>query len=132
MTIEAELQRSLYARLSAALSAPVHDIAPQDADGGDSSLFPYVTIGRVAMTEGDTKTLTGFWAQMRIHTFSRSGAMLECKTIQGEIYTALHKSELTIYGFNNYSLLREDTDCWPEKDGKIHGVCEYRALIESA
>lgn len=133
MGVEVELQKALYSRLNgASIGASVYDIAPQAADSGDASAFPFVTIGRILMSENDTQTKTGVSALCRIHTFSRTGAMLECKTIQGAIYTALHKSELTVTGFNNFSLLREDTDCFPDQDGKIHGVCEYRALIESA
>lgn len=133
MAIETALQGAIFDRLTgASIGASIYDTAPQAADSGDSSVFPYVTIGRVIMTEGDTQSKTGFSALIRIHTFSRTGSMLECKTIQGALWTALHKAELTITGFNNFSLLREDTDCFPDQDGKIHGVCEYRALIESA
>lgn len=134
MGVEAAFQTAVFNRLDGAIAGVqgVYDVAPQVEDGGDDSAFPYVTIGRVVITEMDTKPKTGFAAQMRVHTFSRTGSMLECKTIQGAIYALLHRSELTIPGFNNYSLLREDTDCLTDNDGKIHGVCEYRALIESA
>lgn len=132
--IEWDLQQAVYTALSAAPLGVqgVYDIAPQAADGGAGGAFPYVTIGRTVITELDTQTATGFAAQMRIHTYSRSGSMKECKIIQGAIYTALHRASLTITGFNAFSLLREDTDCLSEGDGKIHGVCEYRALIETA
>lgn len=133
MGVEVELQTAVFLRLNgASIGAAVHDIAPQDEDGGDASPFPYVTIGRSVITQNDTQTKNGFSALVRVHTFSRTGSMLECKNIQGAIYDALHKSELTITGFNNFSLLREDSDCFPDGDSKIHGVCEYRALIESA
>lgn len=133
MGVEVEFQRALYTRLNgASIGASVYEIAPQSANGGDSSAFPYITIGRAIITEFDTQTTNGFAAQVRIHTWSRTGEMLECKGIQGAVYSALHRSEMTITGFNNFSLLREDTDCFPEEDGRVHGVCEYRALIESA
>lgn len=134
MAIETALQGALYTALSGASLGVqgIYDVAPQAGDGGNASVFPYVTIGRIFATELDTESKAGISALMRIHTFSRSASMLECKTIQGLIYTALHRVELTITGFNNFSLLRESTDCFPDDDGKIHGVCEYRALIESA
>lgn len=133
MGVEVELQKALYSRLNgASIGASVYDIAPQAADSGDASAFPFVTIGRAIHTENDTQTTNGFSVLCRIHTWSRTGSMSECKTIQGAIYTALHRSELTVTGFNNFSLLREDSDVIPEQDGVIHGVCEYRALIESA
>jgi uncharacterized protein DUF3168 len=134
MGVEAALQTALFSRLNGASLgvAGVYDVAPQAADSGNGAAFPYVVMGRVIHSQYDTQTKTGHAAQIRIHTFSRSGAMLECKTIQGAIYDALHKSVLSVAGFNNFSLLREDSDCEPDQDGKIHGVCEYRALIESA
>jgi hypothetical protein len=132
--IEFPLQQAIYTALSAASLGVqgVYDIAPQNADGGDGSVFPYVAMGRAVVTSLDTQTTNGFAAQIRIHTYSRSGSMKECKEIQGAIYSALHRQELSITGFNNFSLLRESTDCTPMGDGQLHGVCEYRALIESA
>lgn len=133
MGVEVELQRALYTRLNgASIGADVFDIAPQAANGGDLSAFPFVTIGRIIITEWDTQTKLGVSALCRIHTWSRTATLLECKTVQGAIYTALHRQELTVTGFANVSLLREDTDCFPEQDGRVHGVCEYRALIEAS
>ncbi len=133
MGIEVDFQAALFARLDGATLGVtgVYDIAPQDDDSGDTAIFPYVTMGRVVLTELDSQTKTGWAAQVRIHTHSRTGSMLECKNVQGAIFAALHRAPLTISGFNNYSLLREDSDCQPMGDNKIHGVCEYRALIES-
>jgi hypothetical protein len=132
--IEVNLQKALFERLNGASLdvTGVYDVAPQREDSGASSAFPYITIGRIVLNQSDTQTTVGHAAQIRIHTFSRSGSMLECKTIQGKIFLAMHKQVLTIDGFSNYALLREDTDCFPEGDGKMHGVCEYRALIETA
>lgn len=134
MEIEEALQTALYNRLSLAPLGVlgVHDIAPQPADSGDSSVFPYIVMGAIVLSQADTQTTLGHAAQMRIHTYSRSGSMLECKRVQGKIYAALHKQILNITDFANYSLLREDSFCENGNDGKIHGVCEYRALIESA
>lgn len=126
MAIEFDLQAALYTALSGNIGADVYDIAPQGA------AFPYAAIGRIVLSEMDTQTKQGHAAQIRIHTYSRTGSMKECKDIQAAIYAALHRTELTITGFNNFSLLREDTDCLTDGDGRIHGVCEYRALIESA
>lgn len=125
MAIEFDLQAALFTVLSgASIGAGVYDTAPQNAN------FPYITIGRIVLSELDTQTKIGHAAQVRIHTYSRTGSMKECKDIQGAIFNALHRTTLTITGHNNFSLLREDTDCLADGDGKIHGVCEYRALIE--
>ena len=136
MGVEVEYQKALFASLNTAKAGlgvvGVYDIAPQAADGGDASLFPYVVMGRIFPVQSDTQTKNGFEITSRIHVFSRTGSMLECKTIQGGIYDLLHGTTLPVALFNSYLLLRNDTDCFAEQDSKIHGVCEYRGLVETA
>jgi len=130
--IEVALQSAIYDRIENANTGAVgvFDTPPQDADSGDNSKFPYIAMGRVILGQADTQTVVGYSALIRIHTYSRSGSFLECKTIQGVIFQALHKKPLTISGHANFSLLRQDTDCFSDGGSKVHGVCEYRALIE--
>ena len=136
MGIEVELQRALYTTLNAAKSTigatSIYDVAPQAADGGSLAAFPYVTIGAIVIGAFDTTTDNGFDATIRLHTFGRNGSMLECKTIQGNMYSLLHDQSLTVTGFQNFLILRNSSDCFADQDGKMHGVCEYRALIETA
>ncbi len=126
--VAAPLQTALFARLSGASLGVqgIHDVAQQGA------AFPYVVMGRVILTNGDTKSTPGHRALIRIHSFSAKGQVLKVRQIQGAIYAALHDQVLGVSGFSNFILRREFSDCWPDADGKIHGVCEYRALIESA
>lgn len=135
MGIEVEYQRALFTALNDAKAAlgvtGVYDIAPQAADGGDIAAFPYIVIARIFPVQSDTQTTNGFEMTSRIHVFSRSGSMLECKTIQGKVYDILHRAALSVTGFNSYLLLRSDSDTVPDQDGKIHGVCEYRGLVET-
>lgn len=130
MAVELEFYRALYTRLNGNIGATVYDTPPQVPDGGSEEAFPYVSIGHIIITDNGTQNRHGFSALCRIHTWSRSMSYVECKTIQGAIFEQLHEKELTLELFNNYSLRREDTDCIVEADGRIHGVCEYRALIE--
>lgn len=129
--MELALQKAIYTKLSAsAIGASIYDTAPQSADG--ASTGAYITIGYSIASESDTWTKNGLSVLFRIHTFSRSGSMLECRTIQSAIYAALHRQPLTVVGNNNYELFREDSTCFADQDSKIHGVCEYRALVEVA
>lgn len=134
--IEVEYQKAIFNVLEAAKAdlgvTGVYDMAPQAADSGSTAPFPYITMGRIFMNQLDTQTENGFEVTARIHTFSRTGSMLQCKTIQGKIYDLLHRADLTVTGFNSFLLLRSDTDCFPDQDGKVHGVCEYRGLVEVA
>lgn len=134
--VEVEFQRALWTLLNANKATigavSVSDVARQVADGGNRSLFPYLTIGSIFVVQSDTQTTEGYAITSRIHTWSRSGSMLECKTIQGEVYDLLHRTPLTVTGFNNFVLLRQETDCIQEEDGKMHGICEYRGLVENS
>jgi hypothetical protein len=56
--------------------------------------------------------------------------MAEVKGIQSQIYTRLHRGNLTITGFNHILIQRERSEIVPTPDKSIHGVCEYRGLIE--
>ncbi len=136
MGVEVEYQKALWAVLDANKAAlglaGVYDMAPQAGDGGASAQFPYVTMGHIFAVQSDTQTKNGFEMTGRVHVFSRSGSMLECKAIQGAIYDLLHRSTLAVSGFNNFLLLRNDSDCVADNDGKTHGVCEYRGLVETS
>ena len=113
-------------------SVPVVDVAPQAADGGSATPFPYVAIGAIILAQFDTARENGFDFAARIHTRSRTASMLECKTVQGQIYGLLHNAALTVDGANFILIQRETSDCLREQDGTFHGVCEYRGLIETA
>lgn len=131
MGAEVEVQKAFYSALTA-LGLRVYDAAPQAADGGSSATYPYVEVGTIVFADFDTKDRNGFDFVARLHTRSRSGSMLEAKTIQGQMYAALHNGSLTIAGFNSVLLRRELSDVTRAADGSFHGVCEYRGLIETS
>lgn len=131
MGAEVEVQRAFFTKL-AALGTPVVDAGRQAVDGGSATPFPYVAIGAIILAQFDTARENGFDFAARIHTRSRSASMLECKTIQGQLYALLHNATLAVTGANFILLQRETSDCVREQDGTFHGVCEYRGLIETA
>ena len=131
MGAEVEVQRAFFNKL-ATLGTPVVDAGRQAADGGSATPFPYVAIGAIVLAQFDTARENGFDFAARIHTRSRSASMLECKTIQGQLYALLHNATLAVAGANFILLQRETSDCVREQDGTFHGVCEYRGLIETA
>lgn len=131
MAAEFEVQKAIYSVLSAQ-GLRVYDAAPQAADSGAASEFPYSEVGDIVMSEYDTQSVAGFDFAARIHTRSRSSSMKEAKQIQGSIYAALHRGGLTIPGYRCVLLLRETSFVTRASDGSFHGVCEYRGLIETA
>jgi Protein of unknown function (DUF3168) len=131
MIVEIELQRALKTALTTA-GLTVYDFAPQAADGASTASFPYVEIGHIIASEWDTDTETGFDVICRVHTYSRTSSTLECRTVQGAIYAALHRAELAVTGFLPILINREMSDCTRQPDGSFHGVCEYRTLIATS
>lgn len=135
MSVESAFQAAVYSALAddvslmAAITA-VYDIAPQQGDSGASSAFPYVTIGEVLIRVDDTNTETGFEITMRLHTWSRSASLKECKDIQGLIYDILHRGSLSIIGHYLVLMDRVSSDVQPDPNSTRHGVCEYRALVQ--
>lgn len=130
MSGELAVQGALYTALSA-LGLNVVDRAGQAADGGSDTPFPYVEVGMIIMNPFDTAKETGFNYLARIHTRSRSGSMKQAKEIQGQIYARLHRGALAVTGFNHILVQRESSEVMVAPDGQIHGVCEYRGLIEA-
>ncbi len=122
------IQKALYKQLQV-LGVPVHDAAPQAKDGGSDAGFPYVVIGAIVPAKWDTARETGFEVAMRIHTWSRSNAMLEAKGLQVKIYEALHRQEFPIDGFTVVLCDRETTSCERSPDRGFHGICTYRCVV---
>lgn len=140
MGVELDFQAALYTRLADQIIGggkpclAVYDPAPQE------SAFPYVTFGETNFQIFDAHGSFNFDVLVRLNTWSRTGSPVEVKTIQGNIYSALHDYDLTLTRFGGagevdwlcYSLLRESSAVMIDPDQVFHGVCEYRALIQSA
>jgi len=128
MAAELEVQRAFYTALSG-LGLRVYDAAPQAADGASTATYPYVEIGQIMFAPWDTSREVGHEFLARVHTYSRSSAMTETRTIQGQIYARLHLGSLTISGQTPVLVRRETSMVMRSSDGSFHGVCEYRGLI---
>lgn len=126
---ELELQKALSIALKA-LGLTVWDSAPQAADGGAATGYPFVEVGFISLAAFDTANSTGFDGVARIHTRSRSGSMAECKAIQGQIYGRLHRGALAVTGYQTITIQRELSRCDRMPDNSFHGVCEYRVLLD--
>lgn len=129
MSAEFEVQRALFVALNA-LGLTVYDTAPQAEDGGSTANWPYVEIGFVSLAPFDTANSTGFDGVARIHTRSKNGSMQECKNLQGQIYDRLHRGAIAVAGYQTVTVQRELSRCDRMPDGTMHGVCEYRLLID--
>lgn len=127
MYAEEAVQAALFQAIGT-LGYPTHDTAPQRGTAPD---VPFIVIGEIVMAPLDTKDRNGFDFVARIHVRGEAHNMLPVKRIQGAIYQRLHHGDLTIVGQRLILLRREMTDVIREAQGQIHGVCEYRGLIET-
>lgn len=127
----ADVQKALYAKLEAALSATVYDHVPPNA------AFPYVTIGDDTSIPWDTKAGSdldyGFGEEITvtIHAWSRKGGRKEVKQIGAAIYAALHNKALTMDDHALVQMQFEFGDSFLDADGvTYHGVSRYRLLVQ--
>lgn len=127
------IQAAVYNALDTALSIPVYDKVPQAADSGDSTSFPYVSIGDDNLTEWDTYSEIGISASIVIHVWSRKKGRKETKDLQGSIYNALHHATLTVAGYDFVSCDFESSETMLDADGEtIHGVSTFRIILDEA
>ena len=133
MAVEWAFQQAVFTALNGATlgAQGVYDIAPQSDDGSSSAPYPFITMGTIVVDGVQVDEVQSFNAVLRVHTWSRTASMKQTREIQGAVYGVLHNASLSVSGFNCYSILRESTDVMLEKDGVIHGVCEYRALLQA-
>lgn len=134
MTINTALRTAVFNALDGSIAGVQRVVQGrvQDADSGAGTAFPMIRIGAVVITRRDTQTTNGEATIIRLHTYSRSGSYAQCAAIQDAIYALLHRQPLTIAGYANISLLREDTTILDGDEGQAHGVCEYRALVHQS
>jgi hypothetical protein len=121
------------APLVAAVVGVYAGVAPQAADSGALSAFPYIVIDDTDFVDYHTASESGFEIFMRVYTFSRSPGRKETRDIQDLIYDALHRQQgnLSVTGHSVLLIDREGStvDDAGDTDGSWRGVCEYRALV---
>ena len=127
MFAEEAVQVALFQAI-APLGFATYDVAPQRDAWPDQ---PFIVIGEAILAPLDTKDRIGFDFVVRIHTRHEANNLLPVKRIQGALFQRLHNGDLTITGHRLIQLRREMTDVTREAQGQIHGVCEYRGLIET-
>jgi hypothetical protein len=133
MIYDWEVQAALYRCLSvyAPLTdiATVYDVGPSVDDA--SAIYPYVAIGALMLGDFDTDTSTGFDATVRIHSWSNTGSTRQVRTMQSHIYNRLHRQPFLISGaFRDVLVYRENAQVMQDSTGALHGVCEYRAILD--
>lgn len=139
MAGELEVSKAVYARLAGftALTdlladgvSGVYGHVPQQATSGSAG-FPYVAIGDTTSVAFDTDTTTGYDVTVTIHGFNRGRSPLDAFGIMGQVYSALHRHNLSVSGYNLIDCLWDDTaELLQEPDGfTYHTVQRFRITI---
>lgn len=125
MNFEEALHQAVFERLSDELSTPVYDDVPRNA------AFPYVVVGEDTHVPFDTDDSLGSESTVTIHVWSRYRGKKEAKQIQGEIYDALTRQELTVEDHDLITIEFEYSDVVLDPDAQTrHGVQRFRAVVE--
>jgi|SRR5690606_12632688 len=134
MGYETAVQTAVFQRLNnhTALQdmvTNVYDSVPETAT------LPYVTIGEDVITEADTADTLGVEASITVHvwtdTASGTRGRKQAKTIQGVIYEALHRAELTAEGYSIFAADFVNSQSFKDVDGlSWHGVQTFNLLID--
>jgi hypothetical protein len=121
------LQAAIFEVLTTALApTKVYDNPPQNQSE------PHVVIGEDFHVPWDTDDSIGSESLLTLHTWSVHRGKKEVKTIQGQIYDALHRYELVVNGFSTVTLEFDSAEVFKDQDGEsMHGVSKFRALVEA-
>lgn len=130
---ETAAQTAIYGALNGNISAGVYDDVPFLPEGKPTQDFPYVVIGDDSGRAFDTDDTVGAQVEIYIHVWSRYPGMKEVKSILGEIYAILNRSNLTASGYYITDCLWQFSDVSVDPDGKTrHGVQRYLLTIQEA
>ena len=123
------IQTAIYEKLSADLSYTVYDDVPQP--GASGAGFPYVVIGEDVSTFDDTDTELSLIVSITIHSWSRYSGRKEVKIMMDEIYTSLHRANLSQTGYKFITITQESALSQLDPDGETrHGIQTFNLLIE--
>ena len=127
----AELVALLADNVQASGFPAIYSYVPQIGDTGDDNVFPYIVIGEDTLTDWSTDTASGIEAMATIHTWSRTNGRRETKQIQGAIYNALHRAELTTPDHEFIGCEFETSDIVLDPDMQTHhGTSQFRVTID--
>lgn len=109
----------------------VYDDVPQAVSAGDISEFPYVTVGEDIHTDISTDLELSNLVSITIHTWSRYTGRAETKVIQGLIYDALNRANITDTDYKFINIHQVSSESRLDSDGFTrHGIQTFNLMIE--
>lgn len=127
MSAAQALADAVFARLEAALDAPVYDAPPRGAS------FPYAVIGPIRSNDWSADDFSGEEHALTVHVWSRYQGAREVRGFLSDIKAALDDGSLSLAGHRLVLLRFTGAEDLRESDGATrHGIARFRALTESA
>lgn len=123
------LQKAIYAQLSAALSASVYSLGdvPENLTG------LYAVVGDSTLTPHDSDAQLGFDVTVKIDTWDtndNSRGFGELKPLMGEVYDALNRATFAVDEYTLVDIRQEYEQPFLDPDGvTTHGVQRFRAIL---
>lgn len=109
----------------------VYDDVPQAVEAGDSTEFPYITIGEDIFTDTSTDLELMGLVSITIHTWSRVAGRSQTKKIQGLVYGALNRVDLVYSGYKFVNINNVSSESQLDSDGFTrHGIQTFNLIIE--
>lgn len=121
------LQQAVSAAVTTAVSpVTVLDVVPA------TPTYPFVIVGDDASKDWSTSEAYGEDITLTIHVWSQDSDRQEMKTLQLQIYDALHDQGLSVTGFNVAALLFLSSEAVFDADkNALHGLSRFRCLISA-
>lgn len=132
-----ELQKVIYSTLTSttaitSLVKGIYDAVPQELAekaAPDEKYFPFIVIGDDLVRPWDTDTTTGFEVFTTINIWSRYNGTKNIKQIAAAINQVLHRSTLTVPGYNSVYGHLEQFQIIKDADGLTQrGIAEFKFI----
>lgn len=121
------LQEAVAAAITAAVTpASVYDVVP------NTPTYPFVLVGDDASKDWSSSEAFGEDVTVTVHVWSQDIDREELKTLQQQIYGALHDQNLVVTGYSVAALLFLSSESiFDEEKGALHGTSKFRCLISA-
>lgn len=121
------MQEAVSAAVTAAVTpVSVYDVVP------DTPAYPFVLVGDDASKDWSTSEAYGEDVTVTLHVWSQDTDREEMKTLQQQIYGALHDQAVSVSGYSVAALLFVSSESvFDEEKSALHGTSKFRCLLSA-
>jgi hypothetical protein len=127
--MNSEVQKSVFAALTAANIASVTEIRDTPIANPSTANFPFIEIGAGQVVPVDAGGDTGAEEYLDLHVYSRTGGQRQVKEIMTAIYAVLHQQSLTVSGKASAHCFHDSSRVIDTPDGLTrHGIMTFQII----